>query len=346
MRTLLLALLLPLILLAAGVPGRGGFEAVAVSPGGKLVAVGGQNRVVYLLDPEKAEVRSRFWLGARIGELAFSKDGARLVVADETDRLHLLDVATGKTLARIANAAGMRALPATNLLVVHDLGDLTRNRLRFLSMETLEEIGLVELPDRPISWKIDASGKKLLALGMGKPGDEPVIPVTEMPRDLRGLARWKFRQKNDGLESILYEVEVPSGKVAATTKSWYTSDSDTTQLARVGSVTYVFNRVNLCAQIGPKGATTMFETSQGVNHALAVSPDGKTLFTAGMGGGMIGPIDGDKRAVFKLDELPGQSEFINRFSVQDDGSAWAVTTAYRLVRISRTGRVEKVTPVY
>ena len=84
-----------------GVTGRGGLDAVAVSADGKWIAVGGQNRVVYLLDADTLEVKKRIHLGARIGGLAFSRDGTRLVIEDETDTLHLMDTATAKVVAKL-----------------------------------------------------------------------------------------------------------------------------------------------------------------------------------------------------------------------------------------------------
>src|SRR5262245_36220436 len=82
---------------AGGVTGRGGLEAIAVSPDGKRLAAGGQNRVVYLLDADTLEVQKRIWLGARVGRLAFTTDGKRLLVEDDADTLHLLDSTTGKS---------------------------------------------------------------------------------------------------------------------------------------------------------------------------------------------------------------------------------------------------------
>ena len=71
--------------------GRGGLEAVAVTADVKLVAVGGQNRVVYLLDASSLEVKKRFYVGARVGNLAFSKDGKRLAVGG-AGATHLFDL--------------------------------------------------------------------------------------------------------------------------------------------------------------------------------------------------------------------------------------------------------------
>ena len=63
-----------LLFVATPVPARaprwGGLEAVAVSPDGKSLAVGGQNRTLYLLDASTLEVRRRVWVGGRIVFLA------------------------------------------------------------------------------------------------------------------------------------------------------------------------------------------------------------------------------------------------------------------------------------
>ena len=345
-RSLLLMLCCGTAALAGGVTGRGGLEAVASSPDGKVVAVGGQNRVVYLLDAATFEVKRRVWLGARVGGLAFSKDGTRLVVEDEADRLHLLETDSGKSLIKPFAFGGMVASPVGDLAACRDAGESGKNRLRFLTLDKLEEAGIVDLPERPVAWAFDAAGKKLFALGAARGSDEKRIPAAEAPRELRGLARWEFRQKHDGLESAVYHIDVPARKVVTVTRSWYTSDSDTTRLARLGERTFVFNRANLCARIADRGETAMFETAQVVNHALSTSPDGKLLLLGGQGEGSFGPTEGGKREPFRLDVLPGQAEYFNRFAVGADGSSWAVTTAHRLVRIDKYGRVERVVAVY
>jgi hypothetical protein len=345
-RFILLALLLVTsVTHAGGVTGRGGLEALAVAPDGKVIAVGGQNRVIYLIDAEKMEVLRRIWLGARIGSLAFNKDGTRLAVEDETDQLHLLDVANGKTLAKVAQTTGLVANSA-DLLVTRDLSERVRNRLRFLSMRDLAEIAKVELPERPVTWTLHPGGKTLVVFTGSRTGEEKRIPPAEMPRELRGLARSTFRQKNDGLEADLLDIDLASAKITRTVKTWYTSDSDSTQLVLAGDLTYVFNRLNLCARIGPRGETTLLETAQSVNHALSSSADGRALLIGGLGGGYYGPVEGGKGVEFRLEPLPGQSEFFNRFVFQSDGSAWGVTTAYRLVRINKFARIDKVQAVY
>lgn len=346
MRALLLLLLGLSMSAASTSSGRGGLEAVAASPDGKLIATGGQNRVVYLLDADSLEVKSRLWLGARVLDLAFSSDGKILAVMDDTRRVQLLDRTSGKPLAHRNHLAGFHARSSADLLVVRDVEDSLKHRLLILKLSTLEEIQFFELPDRPSAWYLDPDGKTLVVLSASKPGAEKAISVDELPRDLRGLERWIFRQKNDGLEATLYTYEIATGKLLGKITTWYTSDSDTTQLTRAGDTTFVFNRINHCARIGPRGETKMFATPEGTNNALACSPDGKLLLNGGMASGAFSTLEGDRRVLFRLEELPGQSEYVNRFAVASDGPIWAVTSAYRLIQLSRRGVVEKVVPVY
>ncbi len=321
-----------------------GLAALAASPDGKLLAVAGQNRVIYLLDAEKLEVKSRLWLGVRIAELAFPRDAGRLLVADEINQLHLVDLKAGKAVQVVQRVEGL--LLAGELLLTRDLAEAERYRLRLLSPQTLEELGELDLPDRPVTWRLDATGKQLIVLGASKAGDEPKVELSEIPSELRGLERWSFRQRNDGREATLYQFDLATRKLVGQATTWYTSDTDSTRLARLGDMTYVFNRVNQCARIDATGKTKPFETAQAVNHALEASQDGKLLYLGGLGGGSVGPIEDGTRIAFKLDELPGQAEFINRFLVLPDGNAWAVTSACRLVQLTRTGRVVRVVPVF
>jgi hypothetical protein len=330
--------------LAGGVSGRAGLDAVAVSADGKWIAAGGQNRVVYLIDADTLEVKKRVHLGARIGGLAFSRDGTRLVVEDETDALHLMDTATAKVVAKLPNLSGLLADPSGDQVIVRDLSDPERPRLRRLSTAKLESLGLIDMDSRASAYSLDATGKRLVILSASRPGDEKRVPANEVPRELTGLARWKFRLEYDGLVSQLSTLDLATGKVLGRKTLWYTSDSENTVVVPGDKTTYVLNRVNICAKIaGDK--IDLFETADRINYALAASPDNKTLLAGGIGTGTHGPVEG-KRTRFEVAPLPGQPEMFTRFAVRADGSAVGVTSAFRVVRISREGKVEKVAAVY
>ena len=58
--------------------------AVAVSPNGRTIVAGGDNRVLYVLDADKLEVKNRIWLGVCLVDLHFNNDGS-VLLAEDTD---------------------------------------------------------------------------------------------------------------------------------------------------------------------------------------------------------------------------------------------------------------------
>ncbi|MFO0927993.1 MAG: hypothetical protein U0736_13285 [Gemmataceae bacterium] len=187
--------------LAGGVTGRGGFEALAVSADGKTVAVGGQNRVVYLVNAATGQVTRRIYLGARVANLAFNGDGTRLVVEDETSTLHLIELASGKTLQKREQVSGLTLLSGDRVLV-RDEKVLAGNRLLILSLDRLAQERILAVEDPPAAWTVDPAGKRLTVLGRGTPtADERRVPLTDTPANLKGLDRVAFRLKNDGLRA-------------------------------------------------------------------------------------------------------------------------------------------------
>ncbi len=99
-------------------PDWSGLGAVAVSPDGKTVVVGGQNRVLYVVDAETFEVKKRIWTRARVGALEFSKDGSTLVLEDDAEETHLFD---GKTFEHRKRLPCLQSIvvPILALVVAH-----------------------------------------------------------------------------------------------------------------------------------------------------------------------------------------------------------------------------------
>ena len=341
-----LAILLLAISSRGAVIGNTGLEAVAVRSDGKFVAVGGQNRVVYLVDAAAMTVKKRFWLVARVGAVAFSPDGSRLVVEDDADRVHLLDADTGKVIAKLDGLSGMAVSRKAGLIALYDTLKVEKTGLRLLSLADLTDKGRIALPEQPAAYTFDAEGKRIVVLSRSVAGDEERLPLADAPAHLKGLARTEFQQKHDGYQSYLRTFDVGSGKMLREVKLWYTSDSDSTLLVQAGEITYVYNRSNVCARIAADGATTLFQTVHRFNHGLGASENGKYILTGSLAEGSQGPSEGGRRVRFEVDVLPGQAEFFTRCAVRDDGSAFGVTTAFRLVKITREGRVEKAAPVY
>jgi hypothetical protein len=340
---------LALLFLAWPLPARSGhwsgLDAVAVSPDGRFLATGGQSRVIFLLDTTGPAVQRRIWIGARVTQLLFSRDGTRLLVEDDSDTLHLLDTKTWKPVARVEHVRGAVAAARADRVVVRSRAAPAPTGLRILSLQDGSDQGLIEMKEGVSAWALDAEGKNVVVLTLGREGDERKVPPGETPRNLEGLARREFQLRNDGQVAWLRVLEATTGKTVREARTWYTSDSGSTRLFVAGDVIQVTNFNNSCARIAADGTTTLFETGVLFNYTTGWSPDARVLVAGGLREGTWGE-PGGKRVRFAIEALPGADEFLTAAVVQPDGSAWLGTSGYRLLRVSREGKVEKVVPVY
>ncbi len=79
-------------------PHRDQIQAIAVSPCGRLVATGSRDATVRIWDDQGRATIPPIPIPHWSASLCFSPDGRRLLSADETGRVRLVDTATGKTL--------------------------------------------------------------------------------------------------------------------------------------------------------------------------------------------------------------------------------------------------------
>jgi hypothetical protein len=193
---------------------------------------------------------------------------------------------------------------------------------------------------------LSGDGSRLVALTRSdtKSGTEKKVPWSQIPKDLKGQARKEFIQKNDGRVSKLLVFEVPSGKLLSSADLWFTSDSSTILLVQ-GDLTYVINYSNVCARITAKGETTIFEAGS-IHYGRGISHDRKTFLVGGLRDGTYVTIEGLQKLKFGLDKLPGWPEYFAGFTFQADGTGWGVTSACRLVKISKKGAILKAKAIY
>lgn len=326
-------------------PDWSGLAAVAVSPDGKTVVVGGQNRVLYVVDAASFEVKKRIWTRARVGSLCFSKDGATLVLEDDAEETHLYDTSTWEPAKRLGTF-GYVSFARNADLMAGATDTYGKKTVRFLSMKDGSSAGQAVSDERLAAFGLNADGTRLAALTSSdsKSGKEKKVPWNQIPKDLRGVDRKEFIQKNDGRTARLLLFEVPSGKLLSSAELWYTSDASTDILLD-GEVTYVINYSNVCARITAKGETTVFEAGS-INYGRGVAHDRKSFLVGGLRNGTYVVLDGMQKVKFSLDQLPGWPEYFAGFAVEPDGTGWGVTSACRLVKVGRDGRVMKAGPVY
>ncbi len=349
MRKAALAVILGLVLSApfaawARDPEWSGLGAVAVSPDGKTIVAGGQNRVLYMIDAQTMEVKQRLWTGVRIGALAYNKDGTRIVFEDEEEETEILDAATLETVKRIGKAGFVECARLADLMAVAT-DVMYRKQIRFLSMTDGSQLGSVDVADKVASYGFNAEGTRFAVLTTSSEGKENKVAYKDVPKELTGLARKEFVQKNDGKTSKLIVFEAPTGKQLRETALWYCSDTGAMVFMN-GETAYIINYSNENLIVPAEGDVKLFESQSSYNYAKGVSDDRKAFLVGGLATGTYTRIDGLSGLTFQIDRLRGWPEYFGGFAFQQDGTGWAVTSSCRLIQISKEGKFLKAVPVY
>jgi dipeptidyl aminopeptidase/acylaminoacyl peptidase len=314
-----------------------GFDAVALRPDGKQLAVGGSNRVVYLLDSETLAVQRRLGTTTRVRGLAFSPDGQSVLVVDERDTLRQLEGTTGKTLATLEDARQLVISPDGTLGLVRG------QTLRLIRLADLRVLRQLETGEPAVAYAFDASGKRIVVLEQSQfSEDERRVPADEVPSKLTGLAREEFRYRHDGRISILRTLD-SEGKETGRRRLWYSSDSDSTLLVIEGDTLRILNRSQTVAHLNALGEITLRRWPLPVIHARAATADGKRVALGSRSGGRI---EGEKAVAFRWEELPGQAEFVTGLRFAPNGVLFGVTSAFRVFRVDVHGKVERIAAVY
>ncbi|MCK4766450.1 MAG: hypothetical protein KAW12_29915 [Candidatus Aminicenantes bacterium] len=324
--------------LEARVP-KGGLADAAVTPDGKTIVVGGDSRVLYVLDASSLTVKKRIWFKSNIYEMEFNKDGSVLVVEDTSESLYFLDSRDWQVLKTIPKAGLMSAAPSADIVAGVGSG-YKKSTVKFFSMSDGTQKGQVEFPAKVTAVGLDAAGKRLLLLANGPKNKEA---KNKTPKELKGLDRDIFRQKNDGKVSILAEFEVPSGKKISEKTIFYSTSSPVILVDK--KMTYILGYSNVNAKIAG-GKITLFKSKSSYNYGMGVSPDRKAMLVGGLRSGTLINAANLDMVAFKVDKLPGWPEYYKGFGFAADGTGYAVTTAYRLVKIDKKGVIEKTVPIY
>lgn len=341
---ILLALLLFVPMPAgAGVP-LGGL-AVAVTEDGSRLVAGGDTRALYDLDPVTLAVKRRVHLGRAIVDLAFSKDGKRLVV-ESTKAIHILDGASLAAVKTLEKYERMSVAAGAGLLAVMDR---RAGMIRVLAMQDGSEKAALDY-DRMKSvaaFGLSPDGRRVALLyNRRKDESEAKVAYKEIPKDLKGAALNEFKQRNDGYKARFRLFDVATGKTTLDTKLWYGAPGGGNRVFFHGGHVYVVGYENQNARIDAQGEAGYFELGNGYNYGMAASSDHAVFLTGGLRDGSRTAAGDLQGAAFRLDDLPGFPEYFRSFSLAADGTGFGGTTGYRVVRFKPDGTIEKTAPVF
>lgn len=341
-------------LLCVPAPVRGGGLtvglAVAVTADGSRLIAGGSNRVLYELDPTTLEVKRRAWLGRQIMRMLFSPDGKVLVV-ESTQAVQWLKADTLEPFATRKDARGIQPVPALGAVAMV-IPDYTKPAIRIFDFTDAKEKAAViyDPRQRVHAYGVSEDGKRLALLHKReKNEDEEKITGRKIPEKLRkekGTALADFQQRHDGFGALFHVFDVASGEQKFEKRLWYSSQDQDSLLTWQGDDAYVLAHQEACAKIDAQGEVTVFALANGNNDAYHASRDGKTFWTGGYRGGSRTQVPELSSVTFQLDELQGFNETFKAFTTAADGTAFAGTTAFRILRIGADGKIRKIAPVY
>jgi hypothetical protein len=324
----------------AGAP-LGGL-AVAVSPDAGTIVTGGDNRVLYVMDGASLEVKQRIWMEATLVSMHFNKNGNRLLIEDTSSTIHFLDTAKWVVERQVKKATSLSAARSADLCA----GRYSSKEIQIFSMNDGVEKCKVKI-DHPIAaFGLNPDGTRLAVFSKFiEDKSEPVIASKDIPKDLKGLDKNIFKEKNDGKASMFYLFEVPTGKQLFSAKTFYSTRSKSTVFFD-GNTVMVTNYSNINAKIGPDGKSEIFELMNSYNYGMGISPDHKWLGTGGLARGTYTTVNGLGRVEFKIPKLAGWPEYFKDFAFDAQGNAYATTSAFRLIKIKPGGKVDKAVAVY
>ena len=323
---------------------KAGLGGIAASPDGKRLAVGGINRVIYIVDAKTLAVKDRVWLKTQIYDLAFNKDGSILIAEDTKETLHFINTKSLKVINQVSKAADMNTAPGVNKLAALERG-YRQSVVKLYSMSDGKLLQSIVLEGRVLAHGIDAEAKRLVVILQGPKDKEAKVPHKQIPKNLKGVEKDLFVQKNDGKVSILVEYDLSKAVKTAETEIFY-HPGQFPKVVVLNEVTLVVNYNNVNARISADNTVTLFKLQNLYNYGIGVSADRSLVASGGLRTGSIyNTQTGDIKA-FKIDPLPGWPEYLKGFAFGSDGAVFAGTMGFRLVKIGPGSVSTQAVPVY
>ncbi len=323
---------------------RSGLPAVAVSPNGKLVAVGGISRVIYLIDSGKMEVIDRIPAGTQVLNLAFNNDGSILVSENRDETLNFFNIKEKKLIRQFKYSVGMIVSTLKNEVVVFSK-KYKNYSVNFHSMKDGALLRSIPLESKVKMIGIDPAQKRLITLSKGPKNSEKIVRSSAIPKDLKGIEREKFKMMNDGKTSV-FTIYDPASKKKVFEKNIYFSVSQYAKMAVTSDEVILMTYGNTNAKISKTGEVTLFKKGKQFNYGIGISSDQKLIASGGLRRGMILDTETNKVELLTIPSIPGWPEYLKGFAFAKEGTIFAGTSAFRLIKMDKNGNLLKAIPVY
>ncbi|MDP1587808.1 MAG: TMEM43 family protein [Prosthecobacter sp.] len=317
--------------------------AVGVSSDGKFLAAAGDNRVLYILDPVTLETKQRILADTTVVKLIFSKDNSRLALLDTSDEIRLFKTSDWSADGTPADAPYFTAAPMAD---VYACALSSPKRVEIRSLTDHKVKATIPLPDKPNAalLGLDSKGSRVAVLFASE--DDKSETKQTPPTDLKRAEKNAFVHANDAKSSQFLIADATSGKIIQQGKTGYSAPySGAFGFIDEGDF-FVVKSGDDNARIKSDGSFSIFDLTVSGFYGAGLSNDRKVLATGSMRDGMLTTVANIQPVKFKVDTIPGWPEYFQSFSFNGDGTLYGSTSAYRVTRIAKDGKVEKTASVY
>jgi hypothetical protein len=320
--------------------------AIAVTADGQRLVCAGDNRVLYELDPEALDVKSRTRIDYSPVQMAFNQDGSRLVAESACGAVVIWETQSWTRVAVLEGCRWVQVSPKANSFVCVE-GGPSATKLVVRACDNGALIKEIALPEGfvPHAAGYSPFGDRLAVLSAPKPaGDsEPPQYTSETAGPMLNVEA-ALRADGQGAHFLMFAL--PSGRVLADEVTFFTVRNNSRLVFKDDDVLALqFSNVN--AVLNASGRVKrLFAVGDEVLYGIGLAPNQRRLACGRLRAGAVFYAAGMYAVGFDLPAMEGWPEILVSFAVTDAGPVYGATSAFRVVKLNALGSVVKTVPIF
>lgn len=321
--------------------------ALAISPDGATLLAAGDNRVIYTLDATALTVSDRRYEPEQVRWMTYSDDG-QTVFWRTQDRTFSARAA-GSFKERFgaekivsvsyARDAGRIALLENNYKggVLHVVAATSGKKVLDLEMP--------EMRTDDVVLSADASTALMLTNSESSDAEEKAQPGS----DLKGHAKYEFRQQHDGYISKIVTADLNAGTFDVA-DTWFRVSSPS-QVRMMGEAAAFVNGVSDTGLVRPDGTTVLLDLGERFASFVRISDDGKSIVLTNGPELQVHALQGTAIAetpslLVKAGRMAGPAERVTAMAEGTDGTLYFGTSAYRVWKLAQGATAVEIAEVF
>jgi len=321
-------------------------EGLTISPDGNTLLVAADNRVLYRMDTADMSVTERRYISEQIKWVSYSADGDTVFMRTNDGTFQAVNAASFKVKFSAKDADAVSYAPAARRIALLN-GNYKGGILTVLAATSGKQISKLEMPEirtTDVALSEDGNTAILLTSSASSDAEEKAQPGS----DLKGYAKYVFRQEHDGYISQVVSADLKAGSFEV--KDTYFRVTQPKYVDMIGNAMTIVNGVNDSAMITPDGRAQMLDMGENYVGHSRISNDGTEIILSTNRDVRFHPINngvvGEMTREAKGDNIGGPSERVTAITEGTDGTVYLGTSAYRIWKIAPGSTTIEAVPVY